>query len=131
MGSRIGDNVIVGANSVVCGKLEPNSVYAGCPAKKVSSLDSFFKKNQERFEKSAYFYIKRFSEINKRLPNLNELHVYTILFKGGSIASAFNKPKYLVDNINKTASNKKYDSVSEFLLFNDPKYFQIYRQEKE
>lgn len=33
---RIGDNSIIGANSVVINDVEPNSVYAGVPAKKVS-----------------------------------------------------------------------------------------------
>ncbi len=37
-GSHIGKNTVVGANSVVRGKLEPNSVYAGIPAKKIKSF---------------------------------------------------------------------------------------------
>jgi acetyltransferase-like isoleucine patch superfamily enzyme len=37
-GTIINDNVIVGANSVIKGHLEANSVYAGSPAKKIKSL---------------------------------------------------------------------------------------------
>ena len=37
-GSEICSNVIVGANSVVSGKLESGFVYAGAPAKKVKAL---------------------------------------------------------------------------------------------
>ena len=37
-GTVIGDNVIVGANSVVKGALESNSIYAGSPATKIKSL---------------------------------------------------------------------------------------------
>ena len=33
-GSHIGDNVIIGANSVVSGNVDSNSVYAGNPARK-------------------------------------------------------------------------------------------------
>lgn len=33
-GADIGDNVIIGANSLVTGKCESNSVYAGSPAQK-------------------------------------------------------------------------------------------------
>ena len=36
-GTRIADNVIIGAGSVVKGWLEPNSVYAGAPGKKIGS----------------------------------------------------------------------------------------------
>lgn len=37
-GVRIGENAIVGAGSVVTGDVEPNSVYAGNPAQKVTDL---------------------------------------------------------------------------------------------
>ena len=36
-GSEIGDGVIVGANSVVKGKLEDHGIYAGSPAKLIKS----------------------------------------------------------------------------------------------
>jgi acetyltransferase-like isoleucine patch superfamily enzyme len=37
----IGDNVIVGAGSVVSGNLPPNMVYAGVPAKPICTLDEY------------------------------------------------------------------------------------------
>ena len=40
-GTSIGDNVIIGAGSLVKGELESNSVYAGIPAKKVCSLEEY------------------------------------------------------------------------------------------
>ncbi|WP_429140932.1 acyltransferase [Aeromonas veronii] len=43
-GVSIGDNVIVGAASVVTKDLEPNSVYAGIPAKKIKNIDEYFHK---------------------------------------------------------------------------------------
>jgi acetyltransferase-like isoleucine patch superfamily enzyme len=39
-GSDIGDAVIVGANSVVQGRLEPNSIYVGAPARRLKRFDS-------------------------------------------------------------------------------------------
>lgn len=36
-GSNIGSNAIVGTGSIVTGIIEPNSIYVGCPAKKVKS----------------------------------------------------------------------------------------------
>lgn len=38
-GARIGENVVVASGSVVTGKLEPGSVYAGVPAKRVGSYE--------------------------------------------------------------------------------------------
>jgi acetyltransferase-like isoleucine patch superfamily enzyme len=37
-GSIIGNNTVVGANAVVIGKLDANSVYAGVPVKKIKSF---------------------------------------------------------------------------------------------
>ncbi len=43
-GSDIGENTIVGANSLVKGKLEPNSVYVGQPVKRLCSIDELQKR---------------------------------------------------------------------------------------
>ena len=43
-GTRIGPNVIIASGSVVTKDCEPNSVYAGCPAKKIGTLDDFIAK---------------------------------------------------------------------------------------
>ena len=43
-GVTVGENTIVGARSLVNKSLEPNSVYAGVPAKKICSLDEFKEK---------------------------------------------------------------------------------------
>ncbi|EIG58450.1 DapH/DapD/GlmU-related protein [Bradyrhizobium sp. WSM1253] len=37
-GVRIGDNAVIGAGSVVVGDVEPNSIYAGSPARKIREL---------------------------------------------------------------------------------------------
>ena len=63
-GSIVGDNVIIGASSVVKGTLKSNSVYAGIPIKYICSLDEFIEKKKDSFdytgdfnpqEKKAYF----------------------------------------------------------------------------
>lgn len=43
-GVTIGDNTVVGACSLVNKSLEPNSVYAGVPAKRICSIDEFREK---------------------------------------------------------------------------------------
>ena len=46
-GAKIADNTIVGAGSLILGETESNSVYAGIPAKRISSLEEWFKKNKK------------------------------------------------------------------------------------
>lgn len=43
-GSIIGDNVVVGAGAVVSGVLSDGYVYAGIPARKIKSIDSYYEK---------------------------------------------------------------------------------------
>lgn len=50
---RIGSNVIIGANSVVNRDCEPNSVYAGIPAKRLGSFEDFVEKREKRDYPSA------------------------------------------------------------------------------
>ena len=61
-GTEIGDNVIVGAKSIVKGILNENSVYAGIPAKYVCSIEEFKNKNL-----SKIIYTKHLSYNDKRL----------------------------------------------------------------
>lgn len=46
-GTRIGPNVVVASGSVVTKDCEPNSVYAGTPAKKLEILMSLYKSGAE------------------------------------------------------------------------------------
>ncbi len=48
-GTKMGNNIIVGAGSVVKGELKSNSVYAGVPAKYICSIDEYKNKNKEKF----------------------------------------------------------------------------------
>lgn len=43
-GTRIGDNVVIGAGSVVSGRIESGCVYAGCPARRVCSIEEYEEK---------------------------------------------------------------------------------------
>lgn len=48
-GTTIGDNVIIGAGSVVKGEIKSDSVYAGVPAKFICTLDEYIEKNKDSF----------------------------------------------------------------------------------
>ena len=69
MGSNIGDNVIIGAGSVVSGRIPSNTVCAGNPAKIICSLDQFLVKGRTRFEESARCY---YAGIKRKKQNVTE-----------------------------------------------------------
>ena len=52
-GAEIGDNCIIGAGSVVTGKIESNSVIGGNPAKIICALEKYKDKKLKNFDKSA------------------------------------------------------------------------------
>ena len=45
----VGDNIVIGANSIVRGVLGANSVYAGVPAKRICSIEDYYLKYESRF----------------------------------------------------------------------------------
>lgn len=49
LGVEIGDNVIVGAGSVLTKSVPPNSVVAGNPAKIITSFDEYVRRNADQF----------------------------------------------------------------------------------
>lgn len=52
-GTTVGDNVIVGAGSLVTGVLEDNSVFAGNPARKIASIDQYINKAKTSWAKET------------------------------------------------------------------------------
>ena len=79
MGSNIGDNVIIGAGSVVSGPIPSNTVCAGNPAKIICSLDQFLVKGRTRFEESARCY---YAGIKRKKQDVTEedMIIYRSLF---------------------------------------------------
>lgn len=55
-GAAISDNTIIGAGAIVGGKLEPNSVYAGNPARRLMSIEEFYEKQKNRQINDAVIY---------------------------------------------------------------------------
>lgn len=52
---KIGDNSIIGANSVVTKDIPANCVAAGNPVKIICSLEEFLNRNQEKMETAQKF----------------------------------------------------------------------------
>lgn len=79
MGAKIGDNVIVGAGSVVSGSIPSNSVCAGNPAKVICSLEQFLDKSRARFAESAKCYYAGINRKNQKVTE-EDMIIYRSLF---------------------------------------------------
>ena len=67
-GAEIGDNTIIGAGSVVTGRLDGNAVYAGAPAKKISSLEAYIDKRRKLQLNEAVLLVREYEETYGKRP---------------------------------------------------------------
>ena len=79
-GAEIGDNVIIGAHSVVSGKIESDSVYAGVPARKICTLSQFIEKREKKQLDEAVNVVARYYAAHNCFPPVGVLHEYFFLF---------------------------------------------------
>ena len=80
IGASIGDNTIIGANSFVSHNLDGGYVYAGCPAKKICSLDDYYMKKKERQVEDAFFRARFIMKKLGRYPTIDEMGWFCVLF---------------------------------------------------
>ena len=73
MGSVIGDNCIIGAGSVVSGKFENNSIIVGNPAKRICSLEDYYRRRKEQELNSAKPFVKKWHKKHGRYPSISEM----------------------------------------------------------
>lgn len=78
---EIGNNVIIGAGSVVTKDCEDNAVYAGVPAKKIMSIEEFHKKRKEHQLEEAVTVVNQYYERTGEMPQKNLLREYIFLFE--------------------------------------------------
>lgn len=108
-GVTIHDNVIIGAGSVVTKDCEPNSVYAGNPAKKIMTLDQFLeKRKQKQLEEAKNVAVEYFNRYGK-IPEKEIFNEYFMLFETAESASAI--PQFLSQM--KTSNN--YDDTVAYM----------------
>lgn len=81
MNTEIGDNVIIGAGSVVHGRIPSNCVVAGNPAKIICSLEEYFTKRRKRQYNEAVNIVKSYRERFKKNPPKEALPAYFFLFE--------------------------------------------------
>lgn len=118
-GSYIGSNSVIGAGSVVSGRLEGNAVYAGNPAHKLMSIDDYYKKRKEKQLNEAVEYVNKYRECFGCNPTIDKLDEYFYLFfdpKNEIQRNIFDFKMNLMDNYEKSfqtaigqASFKSYE----------------------
>lgn len=116
MGAKIGDNVIVGAGSVVSGSIPSNSVCAGNPAKVICSLEQFLDKSRVRFEESAKCYYAGINRKNQKVTE-DDMIVYRSLFTEKSEMDRFVADGNFCGLENKKKVNM--ESYRKYRAFND------------
>lgn len=118
-GSTIGDNVIIGANSVVSGKIESNSVYAGNPAKKIMTLNEYYEKRRSKQINEAITFVKEYKKRFGEIPPESKLSEYFFLFKPTSLNEKFVDQMKLMENYElskkKLYENYKFKSYKDFI----------------
>lgn len=123
-GSHIGDNVIIGANSVVSGNVDSNSVYAGNPARKLMTLEEYRDKREKLQLNEAVEYVLEYEKRFKTYPPEEKMDEYFLLFKPSKIFDKYKDQLKLMNNYDKgleKLNSKKYqfNSYNEFLKFCD------------
>lgn len=81
MNTEIGDNVIIGAGSVVSGNVESNGVYAGTPARKLMKLDEHMEKWKAREVEDAKGIARMYYEQLHKKPPKDILPAYFWIFE--------------------------------------------------
>lgn len=97
MGAQIGNNVIVGAGSVVHGTIPDDVVIGGNPARVICTLEEHLEKRRERTSKEALLVARSYIKHYGRRPSEYDMRHFKELFGGDA------------------KSEKKWNSFEEFL----------------
>ena len=83
-GVTIGDNVFIGAGSIVTKDIPANSIAAGLPCKVICSLDEYYCKRQTLCVQEALEYARSIEERFGRLPKITDFWEEFPLFVSGN-----------------------------------------------
>lgn len=121
-GTTIGDNVIIGARSVVKGNIPSNTVWAGIPAKQICTIEEFYQKKVKQRLVDAFYRRDHIRETKEREPSIKEMGMFGYLFLE---RTEDNYNKYIRDiEINgvkdsEIVKNYFFSSEPKFLSFED------------
>lgn len=107
-GVEVGDNVIIGAGSVVSKDCPSNGVYAGNPAKYICSLEEYYSKCCNQFESCAALWFKQ---------GCDTIGPYSMLFeKNGEIRGGIGLKQENVCRVNETMHAwRRYKNIKDLL----------------
>lgn len=78
--THIGDNVIIGARSVVKGNIPSNTVWAGVPAKQICTLDEMYKRRINDRIKDAVYRRNHIRKVDNREASISDMGMFAYLF---------------------------------------------------
>lgn len=121
-GTTVGDHTIIGAQAVVSGRVDSDSVYAGNPAKKIMTLDEFYTKRKERqFAEAVAYANAYYARFGKEVP-AEKLDEYFFLFASRGDSEPYRCKMGLMGNETRTlemldATQSQFDSFESFLAY--------------
>lgn len=116
MGANIGDNVIIGAGSVVTGRIPSDCVVAGNPARVICSLDDYYDKRKKKYKEESFAYFNEFKKRNNRIPTIAEMGAFFPLFLKRDIETIKK------ENVNINFSGDDKDDIIKCFLSSEPEY---------
>lgn len=124
-GADIGDNVIIGAGSVVSRKLEGNAVYAGVPARRLMGIDEFLEKRRDAQVQEAVSLVREYEAVYGHAPEKELLREFFWLFeprKLGNLNQVFADVLNLDDQKEQSGamfnvSKPRFDGYEDFLNY--------------
>ena len=117
MGTRIGDNSIIGANSLVKGEFPEGSVIAGNPAKVICSLEEYYKKNLDNCIENAKLCAQTIFQNSGHLPTIEEMtDAYAWLYLPRNEETVQKYNRFF------TLSSDDYDDVVRSFMRSEPIY---------
>lgn len=121
MGAHIGNNVIIGAGSVVSGIIPDNVVVAGNPAHIIRTLDEHFKIRKNKYVNEAKLYARTFYINYGKMPTIHEMNAFFPLYLQRSRAAI---KQY---DLNVKLNGDNSDEVVDAFLRTKP-FFQSYQE---
>ena len=111
-GTTIGDNVIIGANSLVNRDVPDNCVFAGNPGKFIMTIEEYYKKRKDAQAKEAKELVVEYFNRFHRIPPKDALSEFFWLFenRGNKLTESFEAKMKLTGNLD--VSKYKYSNSS-------------------
>lgn len=119
-GTTIEDDVIIGAHSVVSGRVYSGSVYGGVPARRICSLEEYRSKRDEAQQQEAFELYRSYTEHFNREPPEEVFREYFPLFCDPSaLGDSFMMQAQLMGNYDLSVCRmrgaRKFASYNDFL----------------